>query len=101
MAKRGNTKAGNNRGRTSTRATGKRAGGARSASRENSPRTKTNALHEPSRPGREVGGKGDFGIPASKARGPTKAGGRGKDRDRATGPTRGGVDSRETGVGAP
>jgi hypothetical protein len=60
-----------------------------------------NALHEPSRPGREVGGKGDFGIPASRARGPTKAGGRGKDRDQGTGPTRGGADSRTTGVGAP
>jgi len=58
------------------------------------------AMHEPSRAGREVGGKRDFGIPASRARGATKAGGRGKDRDQGTGPTRGGVDSRETGVGA-
>ena len=99
--------------RNNSKSTGKRAGSARAVSRTTAARKavsrddsrrdaspRKNALHEPSRPGREVGGKGDFGIPASRARGPIK-GGRAKDREQATGTTRGGVDSRETGVGAP
>jgi hypothetical protein len=102
MAKRSNSKTSSSRSGTS-RAAGRAGETRRPAAREDTSavRPKKNALHEPSRPGREVGGKRDFGIPASRARGPTKSGGRGKDRERATGPTRSGTDSRETGVGAP
>jgi hypothetical protein len=105
MTKRSSTKSTGTRS-GSTRTTGRAARSAKTRSRENtrqddSARTRKSAFHEPSGPGREVGGKGDFGIPASAARGPIKAGGRGKDRDQGTGSTRGGVDSRETGVGAP
>jgi hypothetical protein len=51
---------------------------------------------------REIGGKGDFGIPAAQATAPQPIGGRDKGPEQGTGYTRSGASGvRESGVGYP